>query len=205
MSNYTLNIQISTEDVHLLNAAGQQVAIVKEVGGASGTPVSWVAFSPFENNIVAWEEQYGLYASNTPVRDGEKILKMCDIYPATPGVYYPFENGYFGPPEGQVPGNSYGVENKSNQQFTFGFAQSVTANGMSFNANPLNAVPVPPQSKAVFTPIEKVKVFLHARFDSGVVISYIPGPALEVDFTYAPDQIIHYDHSEGRFLMGPLQ
>ena len=71
-----------------------------------------------------------------------------------------------------------------------------------FDANPLNAIIIPNGQNAFFTPIEKVKVYLQSQFNNGVIITYIPGNALEVDLTDNPSATIHYDGSQ--FLDGPL-
>lgn len=204
MAEYNLTIQLSNDDVHTINAAQQQIVIVKKVGGSSGSQVAWVTFSPFENNTVTWEEEYGVYASTTQVQEGATIIKTSAVNPATSGVIYPFETGSFSSPSGNAGTNNYGVENEYSQQFSFGMAQSVTANGSKFNAAPLNAVPVLSNEKAIFTPIEIVSVFLHAKFNNGVIITNITNNALEVDLTSNPSVTIHYDKSQGKFIMGAL-
>lgn len=204
MSKYELTIQFTTDDVHEINAVQQKVIIVKEVGGTSGSPVAWVSFSPFEKNVVQWEEEYGIYASTTEVQDSATIIKTSAVNPATSGVFYPFETGAFGTPTGDAGKNNYGIENKYSQQFTFGMAQSVTANGSKFNASPLNAAQVLSQEKAKFKPIEKVQVFLQANFNNGVIITSITSNVLEVDLTSNPNVIIHYDKTQGKFILGSL-
>ena len=204
MAAYNLTIQLSNEDVHTINAAQQKIVIVKQVGGSSGSPVAWVTFSPFENNLVSWEQEYGVYASTTQVQAGATIQKTSAVNPATSGVIYPFETGSFGDPTGNAGTNNYGVENEYSQQFTFGMAQSVTANGSKYDAAALNAVPVLSNEQAIFTPIEIVSVFLHAQFNNGVIISNITSNALDVDLTSEPSVTIHYDSSQGKFIMGAL-
>ncbi len=204
MAAYNLTIQLSNEDVHTINAAQQKIVIVKQVGGSSGSPVAWVTFSPFENNLVSWEEKYGVYASTTQVQAGATIQKTSAVNPAKPELFYPFETGSFGFPTGNAGRNNYGVENEYSQQFTFGMAQSVTANGSKYDAAPLNAVPVLSNEQATFTPIEIVSVFLHAQFNNGVIISNITSKALDVDLTSEPSVTIHYSSSQGEFIMGAL-
>ncbi|MEH2237065.1 hypothetical protein [Nostoc sp.] len=202
MVNYQLNIRLATQDVRTINGAGQKVAIVKSVGNTSGTPVIWVGFAPFENNQVSWQNQYGVYASSTQVQSGATIFKTSAVNPASANTFYPFVNGTFNSPNPPGGGdNTYGISNNYSQQFTFGMAQSVTANGNTFDANPLNAVPVLSKQNAVFTPIEIVKVFLFGNFDNGVIISNITSNALIVDLTKDPNPTIKYDQSSGTFVM----
>ena len=204
MSSYQLTIQLATKDAHSINASQQKVTIIKEVAGSSGMKVAWVAFTPFENNVIEWKEEYGVYASTTEAQAGAEIIKTSAVNPATSGVFYPFETGAFDSPEGDAKQNNYGIENKYSQQFTFGIAQSVTANGNKFNANPLNAVPVMSKEKATFTPIEKLTVFLQGQFNNGAIISDITSDALVVDMTSNPSVTIHYDSSQGKFISGAL-
>jgi hypothetical protein len=204
MSKYELTIQLATDDVHQINGVNQKVIIVKEVGGTSGSQVAWVSFSPFETNVVQWEEEYGIYASSIEVQESATIIKTSAVNPATSGVFYPFETGAFGAPTGDAGENNYGIENKYSQQFTFGMAQSVTANGSKFNASPLNAVQVLSQQKVQFKPIEKVQLFLQGNYNNGVIIASIASKGLEVDLTSNPNVIIHYDKTQGKFILGPL-
>ena len=119
---------------------------------------------PFENNIITWSKEYGVYASFTEILSGASIQKVSAVNPATSGVCYPFETGSFDDPAGDAGKNMYGIDNQTAMQLTFGMAQSVKANGSKFDASPLNAVPVLGHQKATFKPIEKLQVFLHAHF-----------------------------------------
>ncbi len=202
MSAYNLNVSINSQDVQEINSASQKIVIVKQVGGSSGQPVAWVSFSPFENNVVSWETSYGVYASSTEIQSGATINKTSAVNPATAEIVYPFENGTFGnPTSGDVSSNSYSISNKYSNQFTFGLAQSVTANGNKFEASPLNAVQVLSKQNATFTPIEKIAVFLRANFNNGVVISEIASNALDIDLTQQSNVNIRYDKALGQFVM----
>jgi len=206
MSQYGLTIQFETADVHNINKECKKLTIVKKVGGQSGNQVAWITFNPFENNEVNWTEKYGVYASSTEVKAGATIAKISAVNPASDACLYPFETGAFNDPETGIDPNDYAVKNmyKDGKQFTFGLAQSVTANGSKFDASPLNAIAGFPSDKLIFTPIEVVSVFLHAHYDNGVIISNVDSEGLEVDLTDVPEQTIHYDHNSGLFVPGPL-
>jgi hypothetical protein len=202
MSSYSLTIQFTGQDAQAINSANQQVVLVKSVSGTNGTPVAWVTFSPFENNVITWDDNYGVYASTTSVEGGALIVKSSTVNPATMNEIYPFESGAFDNPiQGTV--NTYGIKNLSPVTYTFGLAQSVTANSNSFDANPMNAAPVLPQETATFTPIETVQVFLGAQISNGAVITNITSGALTVELSNNPQAIIHY--SAGQFVQGGLQ
>ncbi|MEI8593212.1 hypothetical protein [Photobacterium sp. Hal280] len=201
MSSYNLNINIDSNDVRTINQSQQKVVLVKTVGGSSGSKVAWVTFSPFEHNEVSWTEKYGVYASSTQVQSGAQIYKTSAVNPATTEVMYPFEDGTFGSPENGGQSNSYGISNRYSQGFTFGLAQSVVANGNVFEASPLNAVSVLSRQNAIFTPVERLEVFLQGNFNNGVVISQVSSTALPLDFTNNSDITIRYDSSLGRFVI----
>ncbi|KDM90239.1 hypothetical protein [Photobacterium galatheae] len=201
MSSYNLNINIDSNDVRIINQSQQKIVLVKTVGGSSGSKVAWVTFSPFEHNEVSWTEQYGVYASSTQVQNGAEIYKTSAVNPATSEVVYPFENGTFGSPQSGGQTNSYGISNQYSQGFTFGLAQSVTANGNVYDASPLNAVPVLSKQNAIFTPVEKLEVYLQANFNNGVVISQVSSSALALDFTNNSNITIRYDATLGKFVI----
>lgn len=205
MSSYELDIQFTASDTQQINNNKQKLTIVKEVGGTSGSMVVWLAISPYQSNTITWDENYGVYASTSLVEAGATIVKTSFVNPASSGVTYPFENGAFDAAKGDLTDpNSYGIENDTTGVLTFGLAQSVTANGTPFDTNPLNAVSVLTSESAIFTPIEKLQVFLHAVYNNGVVISDVDSPALTVDLTGTTKVIIHYDGTSGHFMVGPL-
>ena len=197
MSNLSLRIQFTPTDVIRVHEEGQKVTIVKEVRGASGSKTAWSTFSPFQFNTVRWETEYGVYASDTEVQEGNIISILSAVNPAQGNVRYPFENGSFRAPETSV-------RNESEGELTFGLAQTVKANDTLPTLNPVNAVSVRTQQTAQFISTEKVKVFLSAEVDDGAVLSSVPDEALTVDLTGEPNQEIHYDGTEKRFVLGPL-
>jgi hypothetical protein len=209
MASYKLTIRLKTEDVHTINRVNQKIIIVKEVGvdsdtNSNGSKVSWISFSPFENNEITWETEYGIYSSTIQIEAGAKILKTSSVNPASSGLIYPFETGAFDSPSGDAGSNNYGIENKYHEDFTFGMAQSAIVNGNKFDAAPLNAVTVLSQEQAIFTPIEKVSVFLNGKFNNGVIIASVSNKALDLDLTSTPSVVIHYDKEQGKFVNGDL-
>jgi len=200
MSSYKLNINILSSDVKDINLAIQKITIMKYVCDDRGARVAWVSFFPFEQNEVSWESEYGVYVSSSMVQNGAQILRTSTVNPATDNTVYPFENCTFSKPEGGGKINGYSILNKNSQSYTFGLTQSVIVNGDKITASPLNAVTVLAQQKASFTPIEKIKIFLKANFNNGMVISNITSKALILDFTETPNLSIRYDGSIGQFV-----
>lgn len=203
-TQYDLNVQISATDVVKIATAEQGVSLVKAVGAETETQIIWQHFRPLEFNTVQWQSIYGVYASSTQVVAGSVIVATSVVNPALPGTIYPFANGTFGAPTGEIPRNQYGVANRDSQSLTFGLVQGITgAGGNSPNA-PINAVPLLTQETATFTPTEKLSIFLSAEFDNGAVVTDVESPALALDFTTETSQTVHYDGESGQFLPGPL-
>ncbi len=206
MAEFQLTIELSADDTKTLNKAGQQVALAKDLTTKSAPLVLWISFSPFESNLVTWRDEYGLFASPDDVSPRGTIQPASRQLPAKPETIYPFENGAFGRSEGSIPRGQYATINRDSRLLTFGLVQTVTGGGKERVGSPINAVKVHPQMQAVFQPIETVFVFLQKGSEGGIVNAVERSDALKIPFSTAnPDQTIHYDGTEGRFIPGPLR
>lgn len=202
MSKYTLKALISPEMVKQFNQLKQKVIIVKETGGVY-TDVAWVTFAPFEINTVTWEQTYGVYASCSEMAGNTKIEKSS-YAKASEKQCYTFNNGIFEPPvtDTSLADNMYEVRNHMliPNQLTFGLAQDVVANGISYEGNPINAVQILSNESATFTPHEKIRIFMQSNLDDGMVLTRIKSQALDLDFVKQANIIIKYDPSVGGFV-----
>lgn len=175
MPNYQLNADISAADLATIHAAGQSIVLLKLTG--SGTPLSWVAFTPMEGNSVQWVESYALYASTSEVTSGTTITMMSQTA-ASPQQNYPLTAaGAFGPP---VQDTTIGVDTyESVNNFaafplmSFGLAQGVQVNGTAFPYQPINAQAVPLNQTVTFAPLTEVVIFLETNITSGMVITEV--------------------------------
>lgn len=67
--------------------------------------------------------------------------------------------------------------------------------------NPINVLTVPYNHMAVMSPKEKIKVFLAADLDNGVVISREFSNALEVEYVgNETEKTVVYDQKSGMFI-----
>ena len=202
MAKYSLTAKIDEATVENFNKLGQTVIIVKETAGSS-IDVAWISFSPFEINEVSWEETYGLYASTSDI-SGKARISKASYTEASEKQSYVFENGIFQPPvtDASLQGNTYEIANNVSEKamLTFGLAQNIIANGVNYEGHPINAVQVMAHESATFTPHEKIRVFMEADIDDGMVISRIKGKTLELDFTDQTDITIKYDPAVGGFV-----
>jgi hypothetical protein len=210
MASYELDLQINASSLQVLKAAGLNITIAKPVGGANPN-VTWLVFDPFQGNTVTWDEDYGIYASPTPiVQNGAVITRLSETpFPAQDAAYYSFTSAalFSGPFTGSgSPGQgSYKVNNNmpstSYPSLTFGLQQKASINGTGINPSPLNAAVVPAALSATFTPLTTVYVWLQANFQSGTVITEINGNAAIVQFGNGiTKQSLAYNPATGMFV-----
>jgi len=199
MASYSLKALIDDNLVKQFNQNNQKVVIVKEAPKNS-SPVAWVTFSPFEINTVSWEENYGVYASNTIMEDKAKIEKSS-FSPASEKQGDSFTSGSISPQEADkdLASNTYEVKNAMMEpsQLTFSLAQDVEANDVSEGSS-INAVQI--MFNEPITPHDKVSIFIKSDLDDGMVIPLIDDQALQLDFGNQTEIIIKYDPSIGGFI-----
>lgn len=200
---YQLNINIDQTGVSNINSSSQFVTIVKSVTSSlvgGNLPVAWLTFSPLETNVVSWVENYSLYATTQQLSAGATItMTSQSAGTVQSGWVYTFQNGIFSGASGT--GSTYNLSNEmSNYSFTFGLAQQASLNGGAPMLAPLNAVGVPYNEQASFTPIESLSIYLSSFSNNGVVISQVAGNALPVTLSsQSPSATIGFNDSNNTF------
>jgi len=200
MSKYLLKVLIDPETVKFFNDNNQKIVIIKKVnnGDSSISNVSGVTFKSFEVNSVTWEDIYGLYSSYTELQYNANIIKVSYVLASTKNTYS-FESGIFSSPvpDPSISDNTYEVLNKMSEYeyVTFGLAQNIKVNGLSYEGNPINATSVLTNQLASFTPNERISIFMKSNIDNGVIISRITSTELDIDFTGESEVTIKYDNS----------
>lgn len=206
MTEFQLTIEISRQDTETINEEGLAVTLAKGDLSPGQPLLLWTSFAPFERNVVSWKEVYGLYASPDPLASYPTVTNITDLssqVPADPGVVYPFANGVFGAPGGQVEPNQYAAENKASRGLTFGLTQAITANGEELAAPPINGVGVPVEDQAVFQPLDEVSIFLFREVTQGGVIIDTQVGLLVLPYSAdEPDLVVHWNGEA--FEKGPL-
>lgn len=204
MTSYSLTLKFTQADANAINAAGQKVVLVKSVTGG-GSETAWVTFSPFQNNVVTWSEQYGIYASTSAVQAGATIVQSSSVDLAQTGVEYPFQNNTFQsattPTGWTVSPTAYATENDNGGNYTFGLQQAASLNGAPVNPSPLNAVTVLNGQHAIFQPHETITVFLQSQVDNGAVISNVSSKTTTIDLTTDTSQTATYNSTTGTFVV----
>jgi hypothetical protein len=174
MASYTLKVTFDPGDLSVIQQAGQDVVLIKEV--PDGSKVAWVTFSPLAGNTVTWEGEYRLYSSTTPPNEGRKIIvNALQSGAARAQSSYTFDGVNFildSPSQSMEPGQYMvinGVSASSYKALTFGLAQDCTPNSMEKTGLPITADLVPAQQAGLFLPQESVLIFLSSYLEEGVV------------------------------------
>ncbi len=175
MPTYMLTLVFNPSDLQTIYAAGEQVVIARRFSDSESN-VAWLCFKPFETNVVGWEDQYGLYASQT---SGMVTMsaKTGDDIPS--GTYYNMtSSGFEGPfsGDGAPPPDSYRAFNQMTDYPVFGFGviQAASVNGAKVEAGPATAVEVPMSQFATFTPVETLYVWLQSNVAAGDKVAVPP-------------------------------
>lgn len=203
MPSYTLNILFDEQtDLQTIYQAKERLTLMKQT--EPGSQLAWIAFDPFMNNTVEWTDTYAVYASKKIVEAGATIDRLADIEASQQKVYA-FQNGGFleGQKSSQLTPGQYQVNNNYAQEewLTFGMAQDVQVNGTAFPSHPINAVVVPRDHTAVFTPYEKIKVMLRASMRNSLVVSDVSSNALTLTYGGGvTEHTIRYEPSGGKFV-----
>lgn len=210
---YTLEIAFAPQDLTTIRAAGEAVVILRS--SAAGIQVVWLAFNPYQNNVVQWNDTFQLYASQTPLVAGSTLTPVATVSQALARHLYPFSNGMFGPPQSaSLPQGQVEVQNAANNggSLTFGLAQSASINGTPSTAfSPVSAQLVPTGQAGFFDFTEELTVMLRSQTHAAEVIDYVPvsvgaqavaqSAAITLRFSSAnATQSIQYDGANGTFV-----
>lgn len=204
MAEFTLNLEISSQDVNLLTIAQERIIVAKPVG--SGPPnVAWLSILPFQGTTIVWEELFGLYASNAEIENGAAInqLDVSEPFPATPQAFYTYANGFSGPTPtpSELGLGDYGVINADSRFdfLTFGLHQTATINGTrTTDFQPLNAAIALVPRQIVFTPFTPVYIWTQANLVSRTVITRITSQRTIGTFGAGVTELT-FRYSAGRF------
>ncbi|HEV7238222.1 MAG TPA: hypothetical protein VGQ36_03200 [Thermoanaerobaculia bacterium] len=196
--NYQLNISISQAGLQQILSSGQSVVITNAATGPGGLPVAWVAFQPFQSNVVIWNPgEFSVYASTSPVQPGAQIMVITQ-QSARLGSTYTLDSRMMFSEGPGGPANLATILNSAGTQMTVGLQQSANVNGNQVSG-PVSAVVLPQQSQNGFAPGNTPTIFV-ALARSGTVLSQIPGNALRVPLSnQRPTAEVVYNDSTGAF------
>jgi len=162
--------------------------------------VAWLVFSPFQQNTIAWSDEYYLYATVTPLQQPNVILiNSMTAGSANMNSLYAFNQAQF---IGSAGGNGavYAVTNQmSGPQLYFGLAQQAQING-STEIGPLTAVSVLLGQSIQFNPNAQVSIFLSSASDNGEMLPSIPQSALTFAITQTSVVVAYNDATNSFYI-----
>lgn len=204
MSQFNLKIAFTSEQLGILYATGTNVIIAKSSDGRPSS-VAWQVFKPMQANTVSWKEEYGIYASTAPIRNGAVLSQLTN----TPigiekGKQYILQNygAISGPHDGGFP-NAFIFSNQyaGMPYMTAGLYQNALVNGIDVTNNAISATPVLMQSNAIMAPNTTIYIWLQSQVVSNSVVTMVTSPMTELKFGGSVTDIsVTYDSASGKFV-----
>lgn len=204
MSDYTLTINFTNEQLQTISDTGAKVCIGKSTGG--GVPnIIWQSLYPFQTNRIEWTEEYGIYISNTKIEQGASIQKLSStpIGASTDKLYTLEPSGIIsGPDTGGAPDAFALLNNYNNMDYmTVGLFQDASVNSVLITGNAMFGAPVLLASTAIMTPSTTLYIWLQSDITDNSVTTIITSPTTELKFGGGVNQIaVAYDTQSGQFI-----
>lgn len=207
MLQFTLNASFSETDLNNIHNTNSSVIVAKPADGDEPN-VAWLSFRPFPDNQIVWEEQYGIYASNTELQHGAELTQLAStgVPAADDKIYRLLPSGHFGPPEGVGTKNAFTAINEYNNlpapaSLVFGLYQDASVNGVDIIGNAVSAAPVLFNSTSVMTPFTTVYIWIQSEVQSNTVVTTITSPLTAVTFGGDVSEItLKYNPLGGNFI-----
>lgn len=217
MTAYTLTLQIDAADLPPLQQAGEQIVLVRRLADA-GRCVAWAVLALAPSHTFSWNDDYSLYASNTPNAVGNlvsvgaatTVTWQCGYRYTSVGFSSPTPDPTLGSSTVQLVNQ---VPAATAASMLVGLAQAYAVDGgASGTAQPLNAQTVPAQQIARFTASQAVWIYLASGLQTGMILTtpvtatpmldtrQVFSPALLLPFSAAaPNQTARYSSTLGSF------
>ncbi|WP_386069515.1 hypothetical protein ACFJIW_04775 [Tahibacter sp. UC22_41] len=176
MTSYTLTLLIDAADLPTLQQAGEQIVLVRRLADA-GRCVAWAVIPLAPSHTVTWNDDYALYASNTPNAIGNlvtvgastSVVWQCDYRYATTGFQGPVPDANLGAATVQLVNQ---VPATTAASILSGLAQSYAVDGAaSGTAQPLNAQTLPALQIAQFTASQALWIYLASGLQTGMIVN----------------------------------
>lgn len=203
MTNFTLNVNFTSDQLNVIYASGSNVVLAKQ--NNSGPPnVTWAVFRPNIANKATWQDSYGLYDSTINLQAGVRINILSQLPKAEPGQSYTINNtGMITGPTGAGTPNQYVLNNDftNAQQITAGLTQSLNINGQGFSNMPTCADTIFQQANRPFNASDIIYIWLQSNVISSSVLGPSTSPQTVLQFSNSQNQMtVSYDSNTGRFI-----
>lgn len=207
---FTLQTFFQQEDLNRFYATGTNVVVAKPAASGGAPNVAWIVYRPLLSNSISWEENYGIYASNSDIIGGAVLSQISTVpSPAPIGKLYTFSPiGVFSSPGpgGQDPAgftvvNSY--NNLPKGYLTMGLYQDANVDGQLLQGNAVSAAPVIYNSTAVIIPYTIVYIWTQSQVKSNTVVTTVTSQMTMVKFGGTTSSVsLSYDSTSGKFIQG---
>jgi hypothetical protein len=206
MSAFSISTAFNQQDLERFYASGSNVVVAKPTGGSQPN-VAWVVYRPLINNMLNWEENYGIYASNVDVQNGARLTQMSATpYPAVASMLYTMQasGAITGPNTGGAP-NAYSILNTYNNlpkgYLTMGLFQNANVDGIDLIGNAVSAAGVIYNSTATMVPLTTVYLWLQSQVVSNTVVTTVTSPMTRVTLSASsPAAALVYNPLTGTFI-----
>lgn len=207
MAQYTVTTAFSPADLERFYATGSNIVLARPLAGSS-LNVAWVVFRPFEKNFLAWNDDFGIYASSFPIQNGLVPQPNAQTNPSSPAqaglVYTMSPPGTITGPTttGGTPGAFTIVNQYDNPSgyLTFGLLQSATVDGTARPLTAASAITVLQNGQAILPPATAVYLWVQANLLSGTIVTAFTAPITKVALTAAtPSADLLYQPASGTF------
>ncbi|MWB94163.1 hypothetical protein GON26_07295 [Flavobacterium sp. GA093] len=204
MANYDLKVGFTTEQLQILHFTESNVVLAKGTRGQNSN-VAWQVFRPFQSNQISWDDEYGIYCSNTKLVNHAQIIPFSDtpIGIDTNTLYTLENNGVILGPTTGGQRNTFALRNNySNAPYlTTGLFQNAIINGNYRSGNAISAIPVLFQSTALMDPATDIYIWIQSQVQSNSIITRITSPVTRLSFSSSLFRIsVVYDSYTGRFI-----
>lgn len=212
MSTYELKVQIGDADLASLQAANEQIVLVRQLLDA-GSPVAWAVVPLAQNRVITWNDDYSLFAAAGAGASVGKVVTVNNTAVATMSSNYTYTASGFSSavPDSSLPQATVRIQNLDVASNAMGLAQTYSVDGLKKDQPvPLNAQSVPAKQFAQFTASQILWIYLASGTSTGMVVSEPTtaaksrqafSAALLVDFnTGAASQTVRYSAAHGYFL-----
>jgi hypothetical protein len=173
MSDITLNITFTQDQLNTFSNEGQSLVIAKSLNGAFPN-VAWQVFTPLKENVFEWTEEYGIYASTNLMNIGAELTQLSNIpISATQDEIYTLENdGTISDSLSRCVQGSYNLLNRYRQTefVTVGLFQDATVNGNLIKGNAVSAIQIPQSTIAVMNSNSTIHLWIQSGVESNTVV-----------------------------------
>lgn len=206
MAQYALTTSFSQTDLERFYATGTNIILARPLAGVP-LNVAWVVFRPFQKNFLAWNDDFGIHASNFPIGNGVVPQLNAQTDPNVPvqaSLVYTLSAA--GSITGPTTGGTAGAFTIANQYvnakgyLTFGLLQSSTVDGQARPLTASSAVTVLQNGQGILTPATAVYLWVQPNIVSGTIVTVFTAPITKVALTAAaPTADLLYHADTGTF------